>query len=437
MEPLLPTHRTGDTDEEEDDDPLCDDLAPPFDDATRSLQVSNGAMALTGTMLGGGLLSLPYAASKVGMTGAVVLVLFSGVINVFSYELIVASSRKSGSTNGKSFNTLASFHLGPVHGRRFASVCLVVLCFSASVGYLLLCGKLVAEAFQDKASVTSRRLGSLAGAVLVLPLSMLKSMHALRHANLFTVCSSALLMLAVVIKSAENGRAEGVNMGGPKSVSDVVSALPFFLLAFCAQFSVLPVAAEIAKPTRRRMNLVTRSAGLMGGLIYMTVACAGYYFTGASVCDSIFSNFDRRDLLCALGRVAVVLSLVLSYPMLIMPCRNTVFDLGGFDEHGREIMHIPATLFIVAASLLCAVLAPNIALVWALNGSTVTVWVSFTLPSVFYLRAFASPDDFGGGAHKRWAAWALLVFSIVASVWCTYEAVASSSSADACAAGDG
>ena len=406
------------------------ELASTSGNAARSLDVVAGSMALTGTMLGGGLLSLPYAASFVGLSGAVVLILASGAVNVFSYELIASSARLAGPVHGKSFNSLAAFALGETHGRRVALSMLLVLCFLASVGYLLLCGKLAAEALEDRPHVSSRRVATLGAAFLVTPLSLFKNVHALRYANLFTVLAAVLLMVAVVVKSTENGRGTGVNVGGPNDISDLMFAMPFFLLAFSAQFSVLPVLSELVHPTAPRMQFVTRSAGVLGAIIYTTIAVAGYLFTGDKVCDSIFSNFDRRDFLCTLGRVAVIVSLILSYPLLIMPCRGVVFDLCGLDDNAREVSHSATTLAIVAISCLCAVLAPNVAVVWSLAGSTVTIWISFTLPSLFFLEASKQdPSEW----VRRIAAHVLFVFSVVASVGCSVMAVLRSSSSDACA----
>jgi len=165
--------------------------------------------------------------------------------------------------------------------------------------------------------------------------------------------------------------------------------------------------------------MVTRLSVSIGGAIYLGVGILGYFQTGDTVCDSIFSNLPRGDALVLMGRIGLVSSLLLSYPLLIMPCRSAIFDLCRVDElEKRDALHARVTLGIVTTSLAFALVAPSLALVWSLVGSTVTIWIAFTLPGLFYVQA--RKDIWG---LRKCAAWAVVWFSILVSLVCSVVAV--------------
>ena len=53
----------------------------------------------------------------------------------------------------------------------------------------------------------------------------------------------------------------------------------------------------------------------------------GYLPLGREVCDNILLNYSSSDPLVNVGRLALASTLFLSYPLLILPCRQTVARL--------------------------------------------------------------------------------------------------------------
>jgi amino acid permease len=200
-----------------------------------------------------------------------------------------------------------------------------------------------------------------------------------------------------------------------------VYGLPFFLISYCAQFTVLPVHAELVEPTRKRMRAVARLSVGLGAVIYLTVGIAGYAMTGDEACDSIFSNLPQTGALVTMGRAGLIFSLGFSYPLLIMPARRAMLDLAVSDPDAKAsaLAHVGATFLLVGLGLALAVALPNISVVWSLAGSTVTIYVALTLPGMFYVQV-RSQDGFG---PRKSAAAALVLLSVVVSMVCSVVSV--------------
>ena len=71
-------------------------FSPPFTSPTRTGTISSAVFNLTTTMVGGGVLSLPYAMSKSGLVTGFALLLLFGCVADFTVYSLVSCSRRSG-----------------------------------------------------------------------------------------------------------------------------------------------------------------------------------------------------------------------------------------------------------------------------------------------------------------------------------------------------
>ena len=125
----------------------------------------------------------------------------------------------------------------------------------------------------------------------------------------------------------------------PDNWQEPLFAFPVTSIAYLCHFNVLPVHEELAQPTRKRLKGVIH--GTMGfcWLFYTTVALLGYFYAfdpEAEKCDPeschgvrdvILRNFDNSDIAINIGRVGLSTTLAASYPLLVVPCRNTLLGL--------------------------------------------------------------------------------------------------------------
>ena len=87
----------------------------------------------------------------------------------------------------------------------------------------------------------------------------------------------------------------------PQSVMDVPSALPVFIVAFVCHFNVLPVHAEIRRPSRRRMRKISDLTMFLCCIPYLAVGLVGYYSFRGNTEDQILDNYKHNDVVISIG----------------------------------------------------------------------------------------------------------------------------------------
>ena len=109
----------------------------------------------------------------------------------------------------------------------------------------------------------------------------------------------------------------------------------------------------------------------------------GYLRFGDSTADDILLNYDaglsRLDtLLFSTGRIGMVVSLVLSYPLILFPARICLHTLlrsflpSGLRNLNPNIYFLSETIVIIAITFGVSVVVPTIVTVFGLTGACVT-----------------------------------------------------------------
>ena len=291
------------------------------------------ALALAASALGAGVTALPGAVAASGFLGGNALILCVAVANGWTLSCLCACAKRSGC---ESYPSLAGHYLGR-SGRLLAAANLILLLFAGVV----ICARVACDVltpllvqlsrFTDGEPLRIRRAGLGAGLLIaVAPLCLSDSLHGVRHASVGALACHLYLagVLATRLASAwgrgllpwlEAGR-EGSFFGAvkPAGVRDTLAVLG---VAFCAQFSVLQVYAELSRPTLRRASAAIATG--MGAvlLVNATVANAGYLLLGdaGTPADILGDCFPDEDLPMGVARAALGVSLVLKVPILMVP----------------------------------------------------------------------------------------------------------------------
>ena len=103
-------------------------------DESRTAEIFPSALVLLSTMIGGGLLTLPFAFAQVGIAGGLILLIVSGIAAGFSLYILIASARRTGAS---SYSGVAADAYGPIAATT-VSVLTLVLTFMCMVAYSVL-----------------------------------------------------------------------------------------------------------------------------------------------------------------------------------------------------------------------------------------------------------------------------------------------------------
>ena len=310
------------------------------------LSLWSSTFNLTSTIVGGGVLSLPFSIQLLGVFGGGICLIFSGAASEYSVYLLMACSSKSGLS---SYADIAHGAFG-LPGAIVCSFLLFVLTFLCCIAYLVLTSDLISPLLltyidADWEAINSRFLVQSIFIVLVSPLCFLKTMSALRFTSFLSIITVFCLAAVICARSigyntsiapepAPHHNASQVPTVPIKffadSFEDALYGIPIFSVAFLCHFNVLPLKGELRRPTRSRLQRVIRTTILTCASLYIIVAYSGYLEFRSRTCGNILLNFPADDFAVTCGRIGLACTLIFSFPLLVQPSRNALHSLMGF-----------------------------------------------------------------------------------------------------------
>ncbi|GAB9469892.1 Sodium-coupled neutral amino acid transporter [Globisporangium polare] len=444
----------------------------------RTATARSAVFNLVSTIIGGGILSLPYAFDKCGLVLGFLFMVISAAASNFSLYVIVSCSRRGGATT---YEEVVRKALGPKAGL-VAVTLLVLLTFLTMVAYVILIKDLVGSLgeqflFARAVTVVEKNVLTIVCIALVSPVLFARSMDALRFTSIFSLVSVLVLAIAITIRTVHSIEANVAGSGDvpvdvvtpepvgiklfPSDWRDPVYAFPIISVSFLCHFNVLPVYRELHKPTRQRLKKIVSATMFSTWAFYMIVGTMGYLFAyqlPGGVKDDILNNFDVSDALVNVGRLGLLVTIMLSMPLIMQPCRLNIVRLAnyvrGFAKsyastslNGEDIrllttptaaisreavrggsrakkdaFHVILTVVLISGAVALALVLPGVAVVWNMMGSTVGILISYVLPCISYVAIRKKKPN---SDKRKLAAWGIFLASAVMCVACTFQAFAS------------
>ncbi|KAK1947100.1 Sodium-coupled neutral amino acid transporter 2 [Phytophthora citrophthora] len=273
--------------------------------------------------------------------------------------------------------------------------------------------------------------------VVVLPLGCLTKISALRFSSYFGVAFSVYLVGAVAYRAAVGG-GEDINFDDVTPVPEKNEASLFWRISevvgiynftFMLHLNVLPLLAQlVAVETTKREQAndkdlealgsteapvavhLLQAAGrtmrrhlalAVGGcvLLYATFGLCAAKIYGNKTQGNILLNLSN-DSIMAVPRVAVLLTILLSFPLLFHPLRSLVLEMyvactsrnkeGDDNEEEEEapsqIVQAVVTVLLLVAQVICALRVPGLQVVFSFVGASILLMLCYLFPLVFYVR---------------------------------------------------
>lgn len=317
-----------------------DQLSPTFDDPRRTLRKPSAIFGLVSTIVGGGVLSLPYAFSQTGLVLGCALLVVCAVASDYTVQLLVECARRTGA---ETYEELALHAYG--RSARVAVVTVIgTVTWISTVAYLVLITDMLTPIARDELHLPLHRQGvMLLAAACVCPLCLPRSLHALRFTSV--LCVGAVLALAgcIAYRSLTDGyvfapppdaAARGLDLHvlvWPVSLRTAwhgaLHALPIFCVSFLCHFNVLSTHTELHEPSRGRIADVVHQTMALCCSLYLCVGVMGYLHRLGETRGDVLLNFAPNDAVINGGRGALALVLFFSTPLLVLPCRDCVLRL--------------------------------------------------------------------------------------------------------------
>ncbi|XP_032402230.1 LOW QUALITY PROTEIN: putative sodium-coupled neutral amino acid transporter 6 [Xiphophorus hellerii] len=171
-------------------------------------------------------------------------------------------------------------------------------------------------------------------------------------------------------------------------------AIPTMAFSFLCHTAILPIYCELKRPTKTRMQNVANISISLSFLLYFISALFGYLTFYSHVESELLRGYDvylPRDVMVMTVRLAILLSVLLTVPLIHFPARKAVIVMLYGGLHFSWLTHIVSTLIILGVVLMLAIFVPDIRNVFGVVGSTMSSCLLFIFPGIFYLKISSQP----------------------------------------------
>uniref|UniRef100_A0A8C6NMK3 Solute carrier family 38 member 5b n=1 Tax=Nothobranchius furzeri TaxID=105023 RepID=A0A8C6NMK3_NOTFU len=352
---------------------------------------------LSNAIMGSGILGLSYAMSNTGIVLFLILLTCIACLSCYSVHLLLRSAGVIGIRAYEQLGFRAFGHPGKI----IAAVVITLHNIGAMSSYLFIVKyelPLVIQAFLGQTwFMNGNYLIIIVTICIVLPLAMMKhlGMSPLNLTSTSIVHLAGLSLRDRVRSSEHHVTAHVAACVSTKSKINLrldlqtAYTIPILAFAFVCHPEVLPIYTELRNPTKRRMQNIGNVSILGMFIMYFFTAVFGYltFFenTEAELLHT-YSKVDPLDTLILCVRLAVLVAVTLTVPVVLFPIRRALMQLLFPGKSFHWLRHIAIAVCLLFAVNLMVIFVPNIRDIFGISGATTAPTLIFILPGLFYIR---------------------------------------------------
>uniref|UniRef100_A0A8C1L6F9 Sodium-coupled neutral amino acid transporter 5-like n=1 Tax=Cyprinus carpio TaxID=7962 RepID=A0A8C1L6F9_CYPCA len=332
-----------------------------FTDGKTSFQMS--IFNLSNAIMGSGILGLAYAMANTGIILFVILLILIALLSAYSIHLLL---KTAGVVGIRAYEQLGYRAFGPP-GKILAACIITLMNMHLSYIHAFILGY----------------LGYTSGFSLSCMVFFLISVI---YKKFVTECS-------LEHSYNETGVTESIN----NSTDDTCEAkfvtinpqtaftIPIMAFAFVCHPEVLPIYTELKTPNKTRMQNVANISILAMFVMYLLTAIFGYLTFYGNVKSELLEMYSKKDTLMLCVRLAVLIAVTLTVPVVLFPIRRAVLQLLFPDKPFHWVRHISIAVCLLFLVNLLVIFVPNIRDIFGFIGATSAPSLIFILPGIFYI----------------------------------------------------
>ncbi|XP_063165458.1 sodium-coupled neutral amino acid symporter 2 [Candoia aspera] len=380
---------------------------------------------LSNAIVGSGILGLSYAMANTGIALFLILLVFVSIFSLYSVHLLLKTSNEGGSLL---YEQLGMKAFG-MPGKLAASGSITMQNIGAMSSYLYIVKyelPLVIKAFMNIGEHSGEwywytngdYLVILVSLVLILPLSLLKNLGYLGYTSGFSLLCMVFFLIVVICKKFQipcgvehdlinttlnltveqllTAKEINVNVTCDSCVpkyfifnSKTVYAVPILTFSFVCHPAILPIYEELKDRTRRRMMKVSNVSFFAMFLMYLLAALFGYLTFYGNVEAELLHTYSAvlgADNLLLIVRLAVLMAVILTVPVVIFPIRSSITQLLCAGKEFSWLRHCAITGAILVFTNILVIFVPTIRDIFGFIGASAAAMLIFILPSAFYIK---------------------------------------------------
>ncbi|XP_075955304.1 sodium-coupled neutral amino acid transporter 3-like [Anarhichas minor] len=367
---------------------------------------------LSNAIMGSGILGLAFAMSNTGIVLFLMLLVSIAILSAYSIHLLLTSA---GVVGIRAYEQLGNRAFG-TPGKIVSGCIITVHNIGAMSSYLFIVKSelpLVIIAFLGKQKNTGEwfmngnYLIIVVSVLVILPLALMKRLGYLGYTSGFSLSCMVFFLISVIYKkfhilcplgqnltiahnyTAVNGTDDACEAKLFTANSQTAYTIPILAFAFVCHPEVLPIYTELRDATKKRMQNVANVSILAMFVMYLLTALFGYLTFYGNVGPELlhtYSQVDTLDVLVLCVRVAVLVAVSLTVPVVLFPIRRALLQILFPEKPFNWFIHIGIAFCLIFVVNVLVIFVPSIHDIFGVIGATTAPCLIFILPGIFYIR---------------------------------------------------
>lgn len=382
---------------------------PQFTDFEGKTSFGMSVFNLSNAIMGSGILGLSYAMSNTGIVLFLFLLTCIAILSSYSIHLLLRSAGVVGIRAYEQLGNRAFGHPGKI----LAAVVITMHNIGAMSSYLFIVKyelPLVIQAFlglthsSGQWFLNGNYLIIIVSLCIILPLALMRQLGYLGYTSGFSLTCMVFFLISVIYKkfnipcpleAFNNYTTVNVTLDGQCESKyftinqQTAYTVPILAFAFVCHPEVLPIYTELRNPTKRRMQAIGNVSILAMFVMYLLTAIFGYltfYANTEAELLHTYSKVDPLDTLILCVRLAVLVAVTLTVPVVLFPIRRALLQLLFPEKPFHWLRHITIAVCLLFVVNLLVIFVPNIRDIFGIIGATSAPSLIFILPGLFYIR---------------------------------------------------
>lgn len=406
---------------------------PHFTDFEGKTSFGMSVFNLSNAIMGSGILGLAYAMANTGIILFLFLLTAVALLSSYSIHLLLKSS---GIVGIRAYEQLGYRAFG-TPGKLAAALAITLQNIGAMSSYLYIIKSelpLVIQTFLNLEKPTpvwymdGNYLVILVSVTIILPLALMRQLGYLGYSSGFSLSCMVFFLIAVIYKKfqvpcplAHTANATGGNFSHMVVVeekaqlqsepdtaeafctpsyftlnSQTAYTIPIMAFAFVCHPEVLPIYTELKDPSKRKMQHISNLSIAVMYVMYFLAALFGYltFYDGVeSELLHTYSKVDPFDVLILCVRVAVLIAVTLTVPIVLFPVRRAIQQMLFQNQEFSWLRHVLIATGLLTCINLLVIFAPNILGIFGIIGATSAPCLIFIFPAIFYFRIMPAEKE--------------------------------------------
>ncbi|KAG1973739.1 sodium-coupled neutral amino acid transporter 3 isoform X2 [Pimephales promelas] len=363
---------------------------------------------LSNAIMGSGILGLAYAMANTGIVLFVILLISIALLSAYSIHLLLRSAEVVGI---RAYEQLGNHAFG-TPGKILAGCVITLHNIGAMSTYLFIVKIELPHVIQGLMElpddynawfVNGKYLIIIVSVAIILPLGFMKRLGYLGYTSGLSLSCMVFFLISVIYKkfvsvcpveaskndifvnesiynSADTCEAKFITVNPQTAFT-----IPIMAFAFVCHPEVLPIYTELKNPSKKRMQNISNISILAMFVMYLLTAIFGYLTFYAKVQSELLEMYSKTDTLMLCVRLAVLVAVTLTVPVVLFPIRRAVLQLLFPDKPFSWVRHISIAVCLLFVVNLLVIFVPNIRDIFGFIGATSAPSLIFILPGIFYI----------------------------------------------------